>query len=79
MGGAEVQTHVFLTTALHEGGWLNSQPSPRERNQGTLLTADKKGQNSLPHVGCQTRFLGHPAVIFKLRRLSFPGRNKKTV
>lgn len=28
-GGAEVQTHVFLTSELHGGEWQNSQSSPR--------------------------------------------------
>ena len=77
--GAEVQTHVFLTSALNGVEWPNSQPSPRGRNQGTLLMGDKKGENSLPHVQYQTQFLGRRAVILKVRRLSYAERNKKTV
>jgi hypothetical protein len=82
--GVDVQTHVFLTSALVGGEWSASRPghfTPGERASGAHWIGgwvgpragldDMENENSCPIR--EPRPLGRPARSQSLYHLSYPG------
>jgi hypothetical protein len=87
-GGVDVQSHIFLTSALAGGEWSASRPgrfNPGKRAPGTHWIGDwvdpraslDDVEKILDPTGNRTPPLGRPARSQSLYRLRYPGSNLK--
>jgi hypothetical protein len=84
-GGVDVQTHVFLTSALAVGEWSASRPRPLypQGKEPPVPIGQEAGwapepvsttwRKFLTLPGLELRLLGRPAGSQSLYRLRYPG------